>query len=66
MFALEYFKSHIIANRSIYMFTHRVLWHFIARTVSISLAFAIHLVGERVLKTRQRINDGHVCVCVCV
>lgn len=41
VFALKYFKSHIIANRSIYMFTHRVLWHFIARTLPLSLALSL-------------------------
>lgn len=41
LFALKYFKSHIIANRSIYMFTHRVLWHFIASTYSFSLSLVV-------------------------
>lgn len=63
MSEFEYFKSHIIANRSICMFTHRVLWHFIARTFYLSLAPVWWAMNEKEnnSKTKQRINDEYMC-----
>lgn len=45
----------------LYVYTHRVLWHFIARTLSLMRAFASHLCAtDRKRRNRKRINDENV------